>query len=43
MATAGWLQATEIFGAILTVWFALVGWKLIPLPRHNNEHPDLGL
>ncbi|MEO2090942.1 MAG: hypothetical protein ABGY75_15790 [Gemmataceae bacterium] len=28
---AEWLEVGRIFGLILLVWFALVGWRLLPL------------
>jgi hypothetical protein len=40
MATTGGLNALMAFGAILLVWFALVGWKLIPLGRSRANPAD---
>jgi len=33
MPTSELLEVGKIFGLILGVWFALVGWKLVPLLR----------
>lgn len=43
MATSGWLNAVEIMIAIFAVWFALVGWKLLPLLWSNRNTSRIGL
>jgi hypothetical protein len=30
MFATQWLEIGAIFGSIIAVWFALVGWKLLP-------------
>jgi hypothetical protein len=35
--SAEWLEVGRIFGLILIVWFALVGWRLLPLNRGANR------
>lgn len=35
MYATEWLEVGAIFGSITGVWFALVGWKLLPRRRHS--------
>ncbi|MCU0704274.1 MAG: hypothetical protein MUF18_09900 [Fimbriiglobus sp.] len=34
---ADWLEIGRNFGLILVVWFALVGWKLVPAFRGGRS------
>jgi hypothetical protein len=43
MGTSLLLEVGTIFGAILGIWFALVGWKLVPLVREGRPRPVEGL
>ncbi len=35
MGTESLVEIARIFGLIVLVWFALVGWKLLPLFRRR--------
>lgn len=37
MSTNELLEVVKIFGLITVVWFAVVGWKLIPPPRKHRS------
>ena len=39
MSASEWLEAGKIAGLIVGVWFALVGWKLVPVlwPRLSDR------
>ena len=39
------LEVGRVFGLIVCVWFALVGWKLLPLlrTRSRSEHTPCGV
>jgi hypothetical protein len=41
MSASELLEAGKIFGSILGVWFALVGWKLVPLIRAREPRRAL--
>jgi hypothetical protein len=41
MTPSDWLEVGEIAGLIVGVWFALLGWKLLPLARtHPPTRPE---
>ena len=42
MGTSQLLEVGTILGSILGVWFALVGWKLVPLIREGRSRPAEG-
>lgn len=37
MFTTELLEVARVFGLIVLVWFALVGWKLLPLLRTKRS------
>jgi hypothetical protein len=35
------LEVAAVFGSIVGIWFALVGWKLVPANSNAHaRHPD---
>ena len=41
MSSSDWLEVGKIVGLIVGVWFALFGWKLLPLARcHRPIGPE---
>lgn len=40
MDTSEWFEGMKIFGLIVAVWFALVGWRLLPITRKSNDDDE---
>ncbi len=38
MSANEWLEVAKMLGLTTSVWFGLVGWKLVPLFRRPASH-----